>query len=209
LGGFSETSRGLEQVGTDADCTRSGRPMYSGWFELLPAEPVNLKLAVHPGDEMVASVTVRGHDVTLRIRDLTTGARFSTTRHPRSIDASSAEWIVEAPSACTGKNTCDILPLTDFGQVQFSAASATVDGHTGAITDPRWSATALELQQHSSSRAGGRAGRRVAPTNTLTVASPTASSPPSGSFTVDYQQQSVALEHPGPARLPGFGGGPP
>jgi hypothetical protein len=84
-----------------------------------------------------------------------------------------------------------------------------VGAYAGAITDPYWSAIALELQQRSFTSAGGHAGARVAPTKTLTVASPTASSVPSGAFTVDYQQQSVALERPSPTRLPGFGGAPP
>ncbi len=209
LGGYSETSRGLEQVGTDADCTHSGNPVYSSWFEVLPAEPVNLKLAVHPGDTIVASVTVRRHDVTLRIRDLTTGERFSTTRHAASIDVSSADWIVEAPSLCPSSQTCDVLSLTDFGQVSFASATAVSNGHTGAIDDPAWSRTALELQQRSFSAARGRAGARVVPTNTRTVAAPTPSAGPDGAFSVSWRQQAVQLEQSSPTPLPGFGGGSP
>src|SRR4051794_22864750 len=37
LGGFSESAPALEQVGTDADCTASGRATYSAWYELVPA----------------------------------------------------------------------------------------------------------------------------------------------------------------------------
>jgi hypothetical protein len=209
LGGYRESSRGLEQVGTDADCTQTGAPMYSSWFELLPAEPVNLKLAVHPGDEMVASVTIERHDVTLRIRDLTTGGHFSVTKRTDDIDASSAEWIVEAPSECVNEQTCSVLPLTDFGQVSFSSATAIADAHTGEISDPRWSATALELQQAASSGARGRASHRVAPTRTLTAAVPSAGVGPGGAFSVSWSQQSVQLKRRTPTTLPGFGGGPP
>jgi hypothetical protein len=209
LGGYSEAAAGLEQVGTDADCTRSGSPVYSSWFELLPAEPVNLKLAVHPGDTVVASVTVAGHDVTLRIRNLTTGARFSITRGVTNVDTSSADWIVEAPSVCTNSQTCNVLALTDFGQVAFSSATAVARGHTGAILDPGWSATALELQQRAFTSAGGRAGARVVPTRTLTVAAPSPSGGADGAFTVNWQQQSVQIERGGAPRLPGFGGGSP
>jgi len=208
LGGYSENARGLEQVGTDADCTGSGSPVYSSWYELLPAEPVNLELAVHPGDELVASATVIGDDVTLRIRNLSTGARFSTTRHTSNLDTSSAEWIVEAPSLCVNNQTCQVLPLTNFGQVAFSAASAVVGSHTGAVIDPSWSATALELQQPASSGARGRAGARVAPTH-VTAAVPSTTSTLNGAFTVSWQQQSTQLEQPGPGPLPGFSGGSP
>src|SRR5271163_704103 len=104
LGGYNEHSQALEQIGTDDDCERSGQVSYSTWYELVPAAPVNLKLRVHPGDQMTASVTVRSHEVTLRIRDLSSGARFALTRAVSSIDVSSADWIVEAPSVCIGAN---------------------------------------------------------------------------------------------------------
>jgi hypothetical protein len=73
LGGYGENRRSLEQVGTNADCTRAGRAVYSAWLELLPSAPAEVKLRVHPGDRISASVTVRGASVTLRLRDLTTG----------------------------------------------------------------------------------------------------------------------------------------
>jgi Peptidase A4 family len=68
-------------------------------------------------------------------------------------DTSSAEWIAEAPAASTpGGET--ILPLTDFGTVSFTSATATASGgHAGAIADPAWSATRIVLR--SSSRGGG------------------------------------------------------
>ena len=106
LGGFHESSHALEQIGTDADCSRSGGAVYSGWYELVPAAPITLKLKVHAGDAMVASVTVKDHDVTLRIRDLSTGKMFTRTRRVSRIDSSSAEWIVEAPSELPCRAAC-------------------------------------------------------------------------------------------------------
>jgi hypothetical protein len=209
LGGYAVHARALEQIGTDTDCTRSGSAVYSGWYELLPAGPVNLKLKVHAGDQMSASVTVKRHGVTLRIRDLSTGRRFSTTRRMTRIDTASAEWIVEAPSACVSSETCQILPLTDFGEVAFSAATATARAHTGPIADPDWSSLALELQQRSFGAVGGPAGTRAQPTRTLILATP--SSPPSsaGAFSVSWREQSIQLEQPAsPTTPPSSGGGP-
>lgn len=204
LGGYSETSRGLEQIGTDANCSRAGKATYSSWFELLPAEPVNLRLAVHPGNTIVASVTRKGDGVTLRIRNLTTGAHLSVTRRTSNVDVSSAEWIVEAPSVCVSEQRCAVLPLTDFGEIDFLSATAVAHGHTGAIRDAHWSASALELQQRSVTIVGAR----VLPTPTLVVATPSAVGP-EGAFSVDYQQRSLEGEGPSPVRLPGFGGGVP
>ncbi len=209
LGGYSERAGELEQVGTDADCTRSGSATYSSWYELLPAEPVQLKLTVHPGDTIAASVTTRGHHVTLRIRDLTTGRRFSVTKRVANIDASSAEWIVEAPSVCVHGRACEVLALTDFGQVAFASATAVSHSHTGAIDDGDWSATALELEQTGFTGARGRAGEPVLATGSVTVATPSPSGEADGAFSVSWQQRSVQPEGGAPAALPGFGGGPP
>src|SRR5271166_1726234 len=123
LGGDREDAQALEQVGTDADCSRSGHASYSAWYELIPAGPVG---------------------VPIRIRDLSSGARFTATRGVANVDVSSAEWIVEAPSVCFSTGSCGLLPLTDFGSVEFTSATATAAGHTGTIDDADWSATALE-----------------------------------------------------------------
>lgn len=209
LGGYNKDASALEQIGTDADCPRSGSAGYSSWYELLPAGPVNLRLKVHPGDEMAASVTVKRKDVTLRIRDLSTGARFSTTKHVSSIDVSSAEWIVEAPSACLSSAACQILPLTDFGEVAFSSATATARSHTGPITDSDWSSSALELQQRAFNGIRGLAGAHVRPTSTLVIATPTPAPSSAGAFSVSWQEQTIQIERPSVPTLPGSGGGPP
>src|SRR6202035_4857012 len=46
IGGYSLTSQALEQTGTDADCNESGNPTYYAWYELVPADPVNLTAKV-------------------------------------------------------------------------------------------------------------------------------------------------------------------
>jgi len=194
LGGASERSRALEQVGTDADCAKAGKPVYSSWYELLPAEAVNVRMTVHPGDRMTASATVRAHDATLRIRDLTTGARFTTTRHTAHIDVSSADWIVEAPSVCTNVGPCRTFALTDFGNVTFTSAGATAAGHTGPIADPNWSATALELRQSPPKGEHRGAVAVGGPANGLIVAAPSTPSGPEGAFGVQWQEQAVQDE---------------
>src|ERR1700755_417444 len=47
LGGASQGSHALAQAGTEVDCS-SGQPVYSAWYELVPAAPVkfdNLKIS--------------------------------------------------------------------------------------------------------------------------------------------------------------------
>ena len=99
LGGLHTTSKALEQVGTEADCA-GGKGYYSAWYELVPAAPVKLGLTVRPGDTMSAGVTVSGRSVKLFIANRTRGTSFSKRLDVAQVDVSSAEWIVEAPSAC-------------------------------------------------------------------------------------------------------------
>ncbi|HMD52478.1 MAG TPA: G1 family glutamic endopeptidase [Solirubrobacteraceae bacterium] len=206
LGGASEDSPALEQIGTDADCTSSGAAGYSSWYELVPAVPVELRLEVHPGDVLSASVAVRSHEVTLRMRDLSTGTHFSTTRRDPVLDLSSADWIVEAPSVCLSANACRTLALTDFGNVSFSSATATAAGHTGAIVNPAWSDTPLELRQDPTSGSGRGNRRRLSSTRRLITATPSTPPASGGSFSVSWQEQSGQLEQPPPPTRPGFAG---
>jgi len=207
LGGYSERSTALEQIGTDADCSRSGRASYTAWYELIPAAPVNLKLRVHPGDEITSSVTVAGHGVTLAIRDLTTGARYRVSRRAPAVDVTSAEWIVEAPSVCSGASTCQTLSLADFGEVAFASATATSGGHTGPVGDPGWSSGALELRQGANTGSGSGAARRRNPPAELITAIPSALAGPGAAFSVAWEQQATGREAPPAPSLTGSAGG--
>jgi hypothetical protein len=145
LGGFKHDSQKLEQIGTESDCIGSDRARSYAWYELVPHPSVELRLQVRPGDRMAAHVSLRGNLVLLRIKNLTTGQRFGKAITFPSPDTSSAEWIAEAPSECSGQQ-CQPLPLTDFHTVQFTGASTTTaTGHTGTITDPTFTATELTL----------------------------------------------------------------
>lgn len=123
IGGASRESRTLEQIGTAADCDGDGRLFTSVWYELFPAPPVDVPVAVRAGDTVRASVTVWGAAVVVSLTNVSTGASFSTRRVVRRPvpDTDSAEWIVEAPGACFV--TCAGLPLADFNRVQFRDAA--------------------------------------------------------------------------------------
>ena len=141
LGGASSGSSALEQTGTQADCNADGSSVNYAWYELVPAAPVKLPVAIHAGDHVTGRVSVNGTAVTVTIDDTTTGQSATRTLTMNSPDTSTAEWIAEAPSACVGgaaSGNCTPLALADFGSVGFSAASATAGGHTGTINDPAW-----------------------------------------------------------------------
>jgi peptidase A4-like protein len=140
LGGVTEGSTSLEQIGTAADCTASGTPTYSAWYEILPAPPVWLRPAITPGDRVSAAVTVSARTVSVRLRNLTRHTVANAKRKLAAPDLTSAEWIAEAPSTCTGSGRCTTLPIANFGSVDFLQAAATGSGHSGLIADPAWTA---------------------------------------------------------------------
>jgi hypothetical protein len=190
LGGFSSGSNALEQIGTEADCTRSGRVSSSAWYETVPAPSYDVFRQVRPGDQMAASVTVSGHQTTLVLRNLSRGWTFTKRVRIEPVDVSSAEWIAEAPSDCGG-NSCQTLPLANFGSTTFTSVSATtVRGHRGSLSDPRWQLSKIRLRP---------AGQQFAVNGRLAGgATPSELGSGGSSFGVSYEL--VSLQLPGTAR---------
>jgi hypothetical protein len=136
LDGYSSST--VEQLGTEADCSK-GKPVYYAWWELFPGASRLINFfTVTPGVTYTAEVQSNGFDLTLT---LSGGGNqpFTFTTSVGSSALDSAEWIAEAPSMCS--NSCRELPLTDFGHVDFSSAS--VDG--SSIDDSAWSFDPLTM----------------------------------------------------------------
>jgi hypothetical protein len=145
LGGYSESSRELEQTGTSADCSTAGKVSYYIWYELVPADSVNLKVKIQPGDVIASSVVVNGTDVLVQVNDRTRHVRFTKHLAMASPDLSSADWIVEAPSQCTSGGFCPQLALTNFHSVTFARSFAVGNNTNGTISSPNWISTELQL----------------------------------------------------------------
>jgi len=182
-------------IGSDADCTAPGAEHTYAWYELAPNPPVNLKLAVAPGDLLSARVSIAGDRVKLHIENLTTRRSFTKTVAMPSPNRSSAEWIAEAPSACVSGSQCQTLPLTDFGAVRFTHARASIAGArtSGTITDPAFAITELKL-----SAAGpmlGQPGFVTSSTDTA-QARPSSLSQNGGVFTVSFKQPTSPAPRP-------------
>ncbi|HYB29447.1 MAG TPA: G1 family glutamic endopeptidase, partial [Solirubrobacteraceae bacterium] len=189
LGGSSQGSGSLEQIGTQADCNADGSTNYYAWYELVPSAPVNLSLTIKPGDHISARVGVSGSNVTVSLSDETTGQSTTKTLQMSNPDTSSAEWIAEAPSQCSGGDAttgdCTPLPLADFGTVQFTGASATANGHTGTISDSDWTASPIALGS------GGTYDISLGGGSSTAGASPSSLSSDGSSFSVTWQQDGA------------------
>ena len=191
LGGFSDGSQALEQIGTESDCTTSGRASYSVWYELVPDGPVSINLKLLPGDTVSASVAVSGQSVTVNIQNITRKKTFSKVLTMAvAPDVSSAEWIAEAPSTCRSASDCSPLPLTNFGTVPFRSASATTtDGVTGTISNPLWSTTSIALQG-TTGLSRFRSRYRFGPPAVVVDATPSPLSSDGSSFTVTWSRST-------------------
>jgi len=153
LGGYSTSAQALEQVGVDADCTESATPSYYAWYELVPAPSVKVGLTVAGGDTITASVLVNGTDVLVQVKNRTRKTSFTRHLTMANPDLTSAEWITEAPSACSTLGDCHVLPLANFGSVGFTKIATTANAHPGTLVDPTWSAAQISLVPRSSQRA--------------------------------------------------------
>jgi hypothetical protein len=118
-----DVSNTVEQIGSDSNCLK-GTPVYDVWYEMYPKSPVILPITVSPGDSLTGEVTYGSGTFTLTLTDTTTNVAFQTTQQSKKAQLTSVEWIVEGLSN---------KPLSDFGSVSFTGASATIDGQTGGV----------------------------------------------------------------------------
>jgi hypothetical protein len=185
LGGYKTTSAALEQIGTEADCSGSGKATYSTWYELVPDTSHSARIAIQPGDTIHASAAVSGKLTTLTIKNVTRGTSFTKVLHGSAVDVTSAEWIVEAPSLCTNSGQCVTAPLAAFGTTTFTNARAVSStGHVGTVSEPAWHTTALDLtagggRRFVDARGEAAGGRGAAATTGALDAT-------GGSFAVSY-----------------------
>ncbi len=130
IGGVN--SRDLIQAGTEETTVASGTVQWDAWIEALPQASRQVRFAVKPGDSVTVSISQQGSGQWLiQFNNNTTGESYQTTVQYQS-SLSSAEWIEEAPSA-GGRGGTRVLPLDNFGTVQFSGGSAVQNGKTVTI----------------------------------------------------------------------------
>lgn len=188
LGGFSVGSNGLEQVGTDSDCSASGQPVYFAWYELVPDPSVRVNLKINAGDTITTAVVVNGTNVLVQIKDRTRKTSVTKTLTMADPDVSSAEWIAEAPSECDPRGNCSVLPLADFGNVVFTKIATTANTHAGTLVDPTWATAQISLVPDS--RAHSFFG---SPDDASSAgATPSAASPDGRMFSVGWLADATA-----------------
>jgi Peptidase A4 family len=196
IDGFNSNS--VEQIGTEEDVVvgRHGKVTTSdyAWYEMYPSGSVEIpNFNIKAGDTISAEVSYqstsgRKSSFTLTITDVTENESFTTTQSIPTPARSSAEWIVEAPSSSRG-----VLPLDNFGTVQFTGAWATLGGTTGAIDNSAWSAIPIDIGTSSTHQDT----TSVPPTDSTTPGFKEAAGNSSSAFTVTFGNSPPNASSPG------------
>jgi Peptidase A4 family len=127
IGGVRGTD--LVQAGTQETVSGRGLTQYQAWVETLPQASRPVPLPIKAGDSVTISVDQQAREQWLiAFANNTSGQSYQLTLQYAS-SLSSAEWVVEAPSARRGR----LLPLDTFGSITFSQASAVKDGQVVTI----------------------------------------------------------------------------
>jgi Peptidase A4 family len=122
--------RDLIQAGTQQSASGAGSVTYQAWIETLPDASQPVPLTVLPGDSVTVSLDQQSGDSWLiAFTNLTSGQTLQRTLQYSS-SLTSAEWIEEAPFARRR-----VLPISQFGSLTFSSASAIKDGQSLTVAD--------------------------------------------------------------------------
>ncbi len=119
----------LIQAGTQETVSARGRTEYQAWVEMLPQSSQAVPLAISAGDSISISIEQSANEQWhIAFGNNSSGKSYELTVQYRS-SLSSAEWVVEAPSARRGR----VLPLDTFGTITFTQATAVKDGQTVTV----------------------------------------------------------------------------
>jgi hypothetical protein len=119
----------LIQAGTQETVSGHGSTQYQAWVEMLPQASRPVPLPISAGDSISVSLQEQtDSNWLIAFVNNTSGKSYQlTTRYGSS--RSSAEWVVEAPTARRGR----LLPLDSFGSVGFTQATAVKDGQSLSV----------------------------------------------------------------------------
>ncbi len=119
----------LIQAGTQETVSGHGSTQYQAWVETLPQSSRPVPLAINAGDSVSISLQEQARgDWLISFVNNSSGKSYQLMTHYDS-SRSSAEWVVEAPTAQRGR----LVPLDAFGTVSFTQAATVKDGNALSV----------------------------------------------------------------------------
>src|ERR1051326_2248233 len=116
--------RDLIQAGTQETVSGRGSTQYEAWVETLPQASRPVPLSINAGDSVSVSLQEQTSGNWLVVFMNNTSGKSYQLTIPYASSRSSAEWVLEAPSARRGR----VLPLDTFGSVSFTQATTVENG---------------------------------------------------------------------------------
>ena len=144
IDGFDNTSLIQAGIGEQVDPYNTSLVEITPWWEILPAPETPITtLSISAGDQVTVTIDQVSSSVwSISLTDDTTGARF-TTDQTYTGPATSAEWIVEAPSTVNGSQTplaaySPDVTFTDLGisGAETALAEAIMVQNGTTVSDP-------------------------------------------------------------------------
>lgn len=147
IGGYKTTNQ--EEVGTNSNCSKQGKPVYFAWFELVPYLSYqtfpNIKHKVFAGDTITGLVRILNYRfVRLEVKNVTQGWDFVKTINFSSQDTTTADWVMESPATCV-LYTCQEASLTNFGSITMRNISAIGNSHKATLSYKKWKVIPIRL----------------------------------------------------------------
>jgi hypothetical protein len=141
-------TQAILQTGIDA-YIQNGEQTFDAWYEWYPKNAENFDLALTAGDVIVAKVESSSPRKGVAIiENKSTGQSVTKTLNAPSTSATlagqNAEWIVEDFNSGS-----TMVPLVDFGKVDFTGAQAKANGASYGVND----AAILDIQQNGKVKA--------------------------------------------------------
>jgi len=135
-------TQAILQTGIDA-YIQNGEQTFDAWYEWYPKNAENFDLALTAGDVIVAKVESSSPSKGVAIiQNKSSGQSVTKTLNAPSTSATlagqNAEWIVEDFNSGS-----TMVPLVDFGKVDFTGAQAKANGASYGVND----AAILDIQQ--------------------------------------------------------------
>jgi hypothetical protein len=124
---------------------RGASPWYSAWYQLFPAAPVEIPVAVRPGDLVSARLSIRGSAVKLEFGNRSSRGSFATEMIAPAVESGSAEWIAEAPAMCLTRD-CAWEHLATFTRVVFVDARAHAGTLRGSVGAGVWTTQPIQMR---------------------------------------------------------------
>jgi len=151
IDGFNNNT--VEMIGTEQEYLGTSGQVNYAWIQMYPHAPLMISnFPVHPHDSITGLIQFNTNKKIFEFTLINETKKVMYSRNMRSVHRKNgpqkavAQWIVEAPYSD------GVLPLANFGTIEFSNCLAKIRGTMGAIDDLNWMSSPLIMESKAGQR---------------------------------------------------------